>query len=348
MTKCRRRSQGRLLIKNSLTISVPENKKPERIDIFLSRQIGDLSRSQLKKLITEDEVLVNGKTVRPSYLVDSGESIEVNIPAPLPIKAEPENIPLNIIYEDESLIVVNKSAGIVVHPARGNLKGTLVNALLHYSTSLSAAGDPFRPGIVHRLDKGTSGLIMIVKNDHVHSTITTMFMNREIHKEYSALVWGMMPKKKGIISDSIGRSKNDRTKMSVVEKGKSARTEYSVDVEMDFTSLLTLRPVTGRTHQLRVHLSNLGKPIFGDHEYGGRGRMAGMVTPERRKLAVKSLEMLPSQALHASKLSFRHPITKKNVDFEAPLPENFQSVLELFEIDDYLAKNDTSGKGKND
>ena len=331
-----------------MTISVPENKKPERIDIFLSRQIADLSRSQLKKLITEDEVLVNGKPVRPSYLVDPGESIEINIPTPPPIKAEPEDIPLDIIFEDESLIVVNKSAGIVVHPARGNLRGTLVNALLHYSNSLSTGGDPFRPGIVHRLDKGTSGLIMIVKNDKVHSAITTMFMNREIHKEYTALIWGMMTKKKGTISDSIGRNRSDRTKMSAVENGKSARTDYSVDVEMDFTSLLTLRPVTGRTHQLRVHLSNLGNPIFGDHEYGGRGRMAGMVTPERRKLAVKLLEILPNQALHASKLSFKHPVTQKNIEFEAPLPENYQSVLELFETDNFRAKSNSVEIGKND
>lgn len=329
-----------------MTISVPENKKPERIDRFLSRQIGDLSRSQLKKLITEDEVLVDGKTVRPSYLVDPGERIEVNIPAPPPIKAEPENIPLNLIFEDESLIVVNKSAGIVVHPARGNLRGTLVNALLYYSNKLSTGSDPFRPGIVHRLDKGTSGLIMIVKNDRVHSTITAMFMNREIHKEYTALIWGMMPKKEGIISDSIGRSRSDRTKMSAVEKGKSARTDYSVDVEMDFTSLLTLKPVTGRTHQLRVHLSNMGKPIFGDHEYGGRGRMAGMVTAERRKLAVKILEVLPYQALHASKLSFKHPVTQKNVKFEAPLPENFQSALNRFEIDRYRVKSNSVEMGK--
>ena len=327
---------------------MPKNKKPERIDIFLSRQIADLSRSQLKKLITEDEVLVDGKTVRPSYLVDSGERIEVNVPTPPPIKAEPEDIPLSVIFEDESLIIINKQAGIVVHPARGNLKGTLVNALLHYSNSLSKGGDPFRPGIVHRLDKGTSGLIMIVKNDQVHSTITTMFMNREIHKEYTALIWGMMPKKKGIISDSIGRSRSDRTKMSAVENGKSARTEYSVDVEMDFTSLLTLKPVTGRTHQLRVHLSNLGNPIFGDHEYGGRGKMAGMVTPDRRKLAVKLLEILPSQALHARKLSFKHPVTQKNIEFESPLPENYQSVLEQFEIDNYRAKSDTVGIGKKD
>ena len=136
--------------------------------------------------------------------------------------------------------------------------------------------------------------------------------------------------------------------MKAVENGKQARTEYSVDVEMDFTSLLTLRPVTGRTHQLRVHLSNLGNPIFGDHEYGGRGRMAGMVTPERRKLAVKLLEILPSQALHAGKLSFKHPVTQKNVEFEAPLPENYLSVLDLFEIDNYRAKSDTIEMGKND
>ena len=163
---------------------MPVNKKPERIDTFLSRQIADLTRSQLKKLITEDEVLVDGKTVRPSYLVDPGESIEVNIPKLPPIKAEPEDIPLSVIFEDESLIIINKQAGIVVHPARGNLRGTLVNALLHYSKTLSTGSEPFRPGIVHRLDKGTSGLIMIVKNDQVHSAVTTMFMNREIQKEY--------------------------------------------------------------------------------------------------------------------------------------------------------------------
>ena len=345
---CKRMFRGRQPIRNSLTISVPQNKKPERIDIFLARQIGNMSRSQLKKLIIDDDVLVDGKSVRPSYLVDSGEIIEITISAPPPIKAEPEDIPLDIAFEDESLIVVNKSAGIVIHPARGNLKGTLVNALLHYSDSISTGSDPFRPGIVHRLDKGTSGLIMIAKNDQVHAEITNMFMNREIVKEYTALIWGMMPQNEGKISEPIGRSRKDRTKMSATDNGKSAVTNYKVDVEMDFTSLIRLKPVTGRTHQLRVHLSNLGMPIFGDHEYGGRGRMAGMVTPERRKKAVKALELLSRQALHARRLSFRHPVTKKQIEIEAPLPDDILSVLELFEISKYQTQGDSVGVEESD
>ena len=320
---------------NQLTIAVPENKKPERIDVFLSRQIGDLSRSQLKRLITGADVLVNGKPVRPSYMIDPGEKIEITIPGPEPIKAEPEDIPLDIVFEDESLIVLNKPPGIVVHPARGNLRGTLVNALLHYSNSLSSGSDEFRPGIVHRLDKGTSGLIMIAKNDSIHAAITNKFMSREIKKEYIAIIWDKMQEKKGEIDETVGRSKRDRTKMAAGVDGKPALTRYSVDVEMDFTSLLTLRPVTGRTHQLRVHLSHLGRPIFGDAAYGGRGRMAGMVTPERRKVAVKALDLISRQSLHASRLTLEHPVTGKEIEFFSPLPEDFRSALEQLEIEKY-------------
>lgn len=322
-------------LSNQLTIAVPENKKPERIDVFLSRQIGDLSRSQLKRLITGADVLVNGKPVRPSYMIDPGEKIEITIPGPEPIKAEPEDIPLDIVFEDESLIVINKTAGIVVHPARGNLRGTLVNALLHYSNSLSSGSDEFRPGIVHRLDKGTSGLIMIAKNDTVHAAITNKFMLREIKKEYSAIIWDKMPKSEGKIDESVGRSKKDRTKMAAGVIGKSAVTNYSVDVVMDFTSLLTLRPLTGRTHQLRVHLAHVDRPIFGDAEYGGRGRMAGMITPERRKVAVKALDLISRQALHASRLTLDHPVTGKEIEFYCPLPEDFKSVLKQFEVEKY-------------
>jgi len=319
----------------SMTISVPENKKPERIDKFLSRQIGVLSRSQVKRLITESEVLVDGKPVRPSHLVDSGESIRVTIPGPAPVAAEPEEIPLNIIFEDESIIVLDKQAGIVVHPARGNLHGTLVNGLLHYSSTLSSVGGPFRPGIVHRLDKGTSGLLIIAKNDQVHASISNMFMARKIKKEYTAVVWGKMPNKNGEISYAVGRNKKDRTKMTVDENGKSAVTRFTVKAEMDFTSLVNLLPVTGRTHQLRVHLSHTGNQIFGDKEYGGRGRMAGMVTPERRKVAVKALDLISRQALHASRLTMVHPVTGKEVVFDSPLPDDIKSVLTALEFDKY-------------
>ena len=319
----------------SMIISVPENKKPERIDKFLSRQIGNLSRSQVKRLITESEVLVDGKPVRPSHIVDSGESIKVTLPRPAPIAAEPEKMPLNIIFEDESIIVLDKQAGIVVHPARGNMHGTLVNGLLHYSNTLSSVGGPFRPGIVHRLDKGTSGLLIIAKNDNVHTSISNMFMARKIKKEYTAVVWGKMPTKSGEISYSVGRNKKDRTKMTVDENGKSAVTKFTVKAELDFTSLVKLLPVTGRTHQLRVHLSHMGNQIFGDNEYGGRGRMAGMVTPERRKAAVKALDLISRQALHASRLTMVHPVTAKEVVFDSPLPDDIESVLTTLEFDKY-------------
>jgi 23S rRNA pseudouridine1911/1915/1917 synthase len=310
-------------------ITVPPGKKKERIDVFLAHQIENATRNKVQHAIKEGFVTIDGKTVKANHIVSPGEEIVVTLPKPPPPVAQPEDIPLDIIYEDESIFIVNKSAGMVTHPAHGNYSGTLVNALLHYAKSgLADSADPLRPGIVHRLDKDTSGLMVVTKNDRAYQFISKQFAKRTIDREYWAICWGTFKERHGEIEASLGRSLSDRKKITVREDGKPAITLYEVIEEYDNLSLVKLKLLTGRTHQIRVHLAHEHRPVFGDPTYGGRRIVYGGVTPKRKVFIQNLLDHLPRQALHAKTLGFVHPDSKEQVFFEADLPDDMEYVIE--------------------
>jgi 23S rRNA pseudouridine1911/1915/1917 synthase len=283
----------------------------------------------VQRAIRNGAVLVNGMCVRPSHQVSPGEIIHVALSKSPPPDVLPENIPLSVLYEDEHVLVVNKPAGMVVHPAYGNYTGTLVNALLYYCNALSAVNDATRPGIVHRLDKDTSGLLVVAKNDAAHAHLAKQFSRRTIEREYQAIVWGLFKEREGIIETHLGRSKSDRKKMAVVANGKLAITEYAVLEPFRYLSLVSLKLRTGRTHQIRVHLAHIHHPVLGDPSYSGRQIVWGPATPRQKAEVQKLLEILPRQALHARTLGFLHPVTGHRMTFESPLPPDMVAALEI-------------------
>jgi 23S rRNA pseudouridine1911/1915/1917 synthase len=319
-----------LTSRKEIKLKVQEGKKKERLDIYLVSVLEHATRNRVQKLIKEGLVLVNGKVQKANYQINPGDEIHVSIPVtPHPSENLPEDIPLDIVYEDEFLLVVNKPAGMVVHPAFGNYTGTLVNALLHHTKNLSGINTPERPGIVHRLDKDTSGLILIAKNDWTHSQLAKQFSEHSIEREYWAICWGKFKNKKGEIIKNIARSKSDRKKFTVSDsEGKYAHTIYEVLEEFEFTSLVKLNLKTGRTHQIRVHLSSIHHPVFGDPTYGGRKIVYGLDLPKIKARVNNLLEIMPRQALHAKTLGFFHPDKKEFFLFDSPLPSDFQTLLE--------------------
>jgi len=287
-----------------------------------------LSRSQIRKLIREKRIEIPGKGVKPAFILTGGEEIIVTIPETEPLRLIPEEIPLDIRYEDEYLLVVNKPPGMVVHPARGHFSGTLVHALLAHTVRLSSIGSQSRPGIIHRLDKDTSGLLIVAKTDIVHNRLSHALSERKIVREYVALVWGHMPENSGSIEGAIGHNPKDHKKMAVVENGRPARTDYIVENEFGILSEVAFRLHTGRTHQIRVHANHIGHPVFGDHDYGGRETRLGGIMAEQRQFAKKLLDLIDRQALHARELSFVHPITSEPIVVRAPLPDDLLAVLD--------------------
>jgi 23S rRNA pseudouridine1911/1915/1917 synthase len=310
-----------------IEIVVPPGKKKERLDLFLTNHVQNATRTKVQHAIQDGMVMVNGRSVRSSHRVAPGEIIHITLPKAPPQDVVAENIPLDIPYEDEHLLVINKPAGMVVHPAFGNYTGTLVNALLYHCNSLPAPGDPTRPGIVHRLDKDTSGLLVVAKTDSAHAHLARQFVRRTIQREYQAIVWGIFPEPAGVIETLLGRSKADRKKMAVVREGKLAITEYAVLEQFPYLSLIKLKLRTGRTHQIRVHLAHIHHPVFGDPAYNGRQLAWGPGTT-RQKIEVQAfLKILPRQALHAKTLGFLHPATGRNVSFDSSLPDDMTQVL---------------------
>ncbi len=310
-----------------LQFTVPSGKTKERIDKYLTHHIQNATRSKVHQAIEAGFVTVNGKPVKPSYPVTPGDEIQVIIPKPPPQEAQPEKIPLTIVYEDDYLLVINKPAGMVVHPAYGNYTGTLVNALLHYSKNLSTVSTIERPGIVHRLDKDTSGLLVVAKDDTTHARLAKQFSKKTVEREYWAVVWGSFKQKRGTIDASLGRSKSDRKKIAVVSEGKNAVTEYEVMEEFDSLALVRLKLKTGRTHQIRVHLAHIHHPVFGDPTYGGRNTSWAGPESKRRAHMQNLLELIQRQALHAKTLGFVHPATGKFVQFDSDLPEDMGQLL---------------------
>ncbi len=320
---------AKLIKEKHLRFEIPSGQKKERIDIYLSAHIENATRSKVQKLIEANLVRVNGKFIKPSYKVLASDVIEAIIPiSPRPDETEPEDIPLNIVYEDNYLIIVNKPAGMVAHPAFSNYTGTLVNALLHHTQNLSGLNEPGRPGIVHRIDKDTSGLLVVAKDDWTHAQLAKQFLKHAIEREYWTVVWGIFKQRKGEIETYIARSKKDRKKFTAsTNEGKLAVTLYEVLEEFEFTSLLKINLKTGRTHQIRVHLSSINHPVFGDSTYGGREIVYGSNLPKMASRVKNLLGIMPRQALHAKTLGFIHPHKKEFVRFDSELPEDMRKLI---------------------
>lgn len=342
-----------------LNIDVPPGYKEEaRLDVFLTGHIQNATRAKVQKGIKEERVEVNGRPVKKgSYRVQAGDHISCRILRPPPIEIRPEAIELDIVYEDDDLLVVNKAAGMVVHPGYGNRDGTLVNALLHHvqsaaisleleqdegfsdgdvglsvvNTASSVEGEKvLRPGIVHRLDKNTSGLLLVAKNNIVHAHLAKQFADRSIHRRYHALVWGIPSEPTGRLESFLGRDPRDRRRVATVADGtgKLAITNYSLVEPFGYTSLLEFRLETGRTHQIRIHSLQMGHPVFGDPSYGGDRIRFGSQSGSRFSFYQNLFARLPRQALHAKSLGFVHPTSKEELFFECPMPEDMQHVVD--------------------
>lgn len=298
----------------TLKIQVTEENSKKRVDVFLAELIDDFSRSYIQKGIEEGWVKVNGKTVKPNYKLKCGDVVEAQIPAPKALSLEPENIPLDIIYEDQDIIVINKPRGMVVYPAPGNYSGTLVNALLYHAKDLSGINGVLRPGIVHRLDKDTSGAIVVAKNDQAHRTLADQFKGKKVKKTYLAIVWGNLPEDRATIEAPIGRHPVKRVEMAVDAKhGKEAITHFKVLERFGDFTFVEVNIETGRTHQIRVHMSYIGHPVVGDPLYSRK----------------KNPFDIKGQALHAFRLGLYHPRSGEFMTFEAPVPEDFNEILNI-------------------
>ena len=307
--------EEKIRMESKLIIDVPDEETGERIDSFLSGKT-DLTRTRIQQLIKDRNITVNGKPTKSSYKIEENDEIAIEVPEVETTEIKPENIKIDIVYEDSDIAVINKQAGLVVHPAHGHYSGTLVNAILYHIKDLSGINGEIRPGIVHRLDKDTSGLIVIAKNDKVHTALTEMFQEKKIRKTYLAILKGKLNKSEGKIVTQIGRDKNDRKKMTVIDditKGKNAITNYKVVSQNNLFTLVKVNIETGRTHQIRVHMRHLGYPILGDSVYGRKDN-------EKR------------QMLHAYKLEFLHPVTGRQMEFTGEIPEDFQKALKKSDL----------------
>ena len=303
-------------MESKLIINVSDEETGERIDSFLSGKT-EFTRTRIQQLIKERNIMVNGKATKSSYKIEKDDEIGIEVPEAETTEIKPENIKIDIVYEDSYIAVINKQAGLVVHPAHGHCSGTLVNAILYHIKDLSGINGEIRPGIVHRLDKDTSGLIVIAKNDKVHAALTEMFQKKKIKKTYLAILKGKLNKSEGKVVTQIGRDKNDRKKMTVIDditKGKTAITNYRVISQNSLFTLVKVNIETGRTHQIRVHMRHLGYPILGDSVYGRKDN-------EKR------------QMLHAYRLKFLHPVTGNPMEFAGEIPEDFQRALKKSDLE---------------
>ena len=288
------------------TLIVNPDEARLRLDVFVTRRLTDLSRVRVQTLIENSQIRLNGKPVRSRELVQTGDQVTVEIPPPIPVQIKPEDLPLNILFEDEAILVINKPARITVHPGAGAATGTLVHALLFHCRDLSGIGGELRPGIVHRLDRETSGCLVVAKNDVAHHRLSRAFAGREVTKYYLAFCRGIFRHSTGELTGAIGRHPVQRQKMAVLPSGRPARTRYDVLQVVGDNSWVLCRLYSGRTHQIRVHLQHLGHPIIGDRVYG------------------RAIPGLNRQLLHAWRIGFNHPFTEKWIEFEAEIPQEFR------------------------
>jgi len=320
-------------MKKIITLIADDNDHKSRVDSFISKKENLLSRTRVKNLILKKKLKLNNKTiVDPSYKVSSGQKINLEIPQPKKASLKPYNFKLNIVYEDNNLLVINKPAGIVMHPGAGNHDKTIVNALMNYcGTTLSTIGDELRPGIVHRIDKDTSGLIVVAKNNNVHQHLSNQFSKHTITRIYQLLIWGKLRPKNGKISTLITRSSKNRQLMEVgITKGKKAVTNYKTleifeNDRVPTLSLVECKLETGRTHQIRVHMSHKGNNILGDKKYKKKFKKFKNISPKLENLILK----LDRQFLHAKTLGFVHPVTDKNLEFSSILPQELEKILKI-------------------
>ncbi|MCS6916569.1 MAG: RluA family pseudouridine synthase [Chitinophagales bacterium] len=314
--------------------SVDPRQQPIRLDRYLHSRLEGLSRNKIQQGIASGYVLVNNKVVKANYRVRPGDELIIRYPREsdhLPL--EPENIPLDIVYEDDAVVVINKPAAMVVHPGAGNRSGTLVNALLYHFQQLPAMpGNELRPGLVHRLDKDTSGLLVVARHEQAMQHLARQFARHTVRRTYRALVWGDFRKDAGTITSRIGRSQRNRKVMDVFDEdlsiGKPAITHYRVLERFYYVSLLECQLETGRTHQIRVHMKHIGHPLFNDATYGGNRILKGTLFPRYRQFVEHCFTLCPRQALHAAQLSFIHPTSQKQMVFEAPLPDDMQQLID--------------------
>lgn len=299
-------------------LAVPTEAAGERLDAHLAARMPELSRSRVARLIGEGAVLLNGRRARKSERVEPGDTVEVDVPDPEPSRVEAEPIPLDIVYEDRDLLVVNKPAGLVVHPAPGHASGTMVNALLHHVSDLSGIGGVRRPGIVHRLDKDTSGLIMVAKHDRSHRRLSRALKRRQVHRSYLTASWGHLDADRRTVDAPVGRSRRHRKRMAVLDGGRRAVTHFERLERWVAADLLRAQLETGRTHQIRVHLEHIGHPVVGDDLYGGGG--ARGISGTGHAWARDLERRVHRQFLHAHRLVFDHPRTGERVELECPLP----------------------------
>lgn len=290
--------------------------KSGRVDKYLTTELDTMSRSKVQNLIADGYVIVNGETIKANYKLEAGDKVEVFVPEPEAVDVEAEDIPLDIIYEDKDIVLINKAQGMVVHPGAGNPNGTLVNALLFHIKDLSGINGEIRPGIVHRLDKDTSGILMVAKNDEAHVNLSEQLQNRTVKRKYWALVHGVLPHEHGTINAPIGRDPKDRQKFTVIKGGKEAISHFRVLERIQKFSLMEVSLETGRTHQIRVHLNYIDHPVAGDKIYGPKKSLEGN-----------------GQFLHARMLEFTHPRTGETMSFEAELPALFEETLDRLRKD---------------
>jgi 23S rRNA pseudouridine1911/1915/1917 synthase len=304
-----------------------------RIDKFLSDRLENSSRTRIQNAANAGNILVNNNPVKPNYKIKPGDIVQVVLPTPpREIELIPENIPLNIVYEDDDVLVVNKEPGMVVHPAYGNYTGTLVNALMWHFRDLPLfnTGES-RPGLVHRLDKNTSGILVIAKNEYALNRLSKQFYDRTTDRRYNALIWGIPDPLEGTITGNVGRSIKDRKIMQVFKddsEGKTAITHYKVLEDLGYISLIECKLETGRTHQIRVHFSHIKHPLFNDEEYGGNQILKGTTFTKYQQFIKNCFKILPRQALHAKSLAFNHPVTGKRLSFDSNLPDDMVQVIE--------------------
>lgn len=315
-----------------------------RLDVYLAEQMQDLSRSHLQKLISGGYVLVNNNQQKPNYKLQGGDRISITVPPAEKTEIIAEEIPLDIVYEDDQIIVINKAKGMTVHPAPGSKSGTLVNAILAHSDDLSGIGGVERPGIVHRLDKDTSGLLVVAKTDAAHASLQEQIQRRSAERRYFALVWGATKFNEAVVDAPIGRHPSDRQKMAVIKEtgrytSREAVTNLKVIERFDNFTLLEAKLETGRTHQIRVHCTFIGHPVVGDPTYGGAKRALPASYGKLQQKDLQALiEGLKGQALHAYSLSFEHPITHKRLSFEAPISSDMQAIINWLKVADRTGK----------